>query len=119
MAASATLALKAGAWVRRVRLVMFAPDPRQLRRSQAETPLIDLSGISQPSLGNINRVHFGNRSLAPSGPRRSFVEAVGHYPNHGFQSGRGINNIETHGSLKGCGKRGLMARLRLDFLWPA
>src|SRR3954467_6046680 len=43
IAASATLALKAAAWVRRVRLVMFAPDPRQLRRSQAEIPLIGLS----------------------------------------------------------------------------
>src|SRR4051812_47660901 len=50
IAASATLALKAGAWVRRVRLVMFAPDPRQLRRSQAEIPLIGLSEFGRPPL---------------------------------------------------------------------
>src|ERR1700712_3787801 len=42
IAASATLALKDGAWVRRVRLVMFAPDPRHPRRSQAEIPPIGL-----------------------------------------------------------------------------
>src|SRR4051794_5015557 len=50
MAASATLALNAGAWVRRARLVMVAPDPRHTRRSQAETPLIDLSEFGQPPL---------------------------------------------------------------------
>src|SRR5215212_5470156 len=50
IAASATLALKAAAWVRRVRLVMFAPDPRQLRRSQAEIPLIGLSEFGRPPL---------------------------------------------------------------------
>src|SRR3954471_21307431 len=53
MAASATLALNAGAWVRRARLVMVAPDPRHTRRSQAETPLIDLSEFGQPPLPNL------------------------------------------------------------------
>src|SRR6478609_10470026 len=48
MAASATLALKAGACVRRTRLVMVAPDLRHPRRSQAEIPLIDLSEFGQP-----------------------------------------------------------------------
>src|SRR3954453_22899277 len=52
IAASATLALKAAAWVRRVRLVMFAPDPRQLRRSQAEIPLIGLSEFGRPPLAD-------------------------------------------------------------------
>jgi hypothetical protein len=42
--------LNAGAWVRRDRLVMIAPDPRHSRRSQAETPLIDLSEFGQPPL---------------------------------------------------------------------
>src|SRR6476620_415225 len=50
MAASATLALKAGACVRRTRLVMVAPDPRHPRRSQAEIPLIDLPEFGQPPL---------------------------------------------------------------------
>src|SRR6476661_2833473 len=50
MAASATLALKAGACVRRARLVMVAPDPRNPRRSQAEFPLIDLSEFGRPPL---------------------------------------------------------------------
>src|SRR5271157_3855953 len=50
MAASATLALKAGACVRRTRLVMVAPDPRHPRRSQAEFPLIDLSEFGRPPL---------------------------------------------------------------------
>jgi hypothetical protein len=42
--------LKAGAWVRRARLVIVAPDPRHPRRSQAENPLIDLSEFGQPPL---------------------------------------------------------------------
>src|ERR1700722_14586699 len=50
IAASATLALKDGAWVRRVRLVMLAPDPRHPRRSQADFPLIGLSEFGRPSL---------------------------------------------------------------------
>src|SRR6476660_9034898 len=50
MAASATLALNAGACVRRTRLVMVAPDLRHPRRSQAEIPLIDLSEFGQPPL---------------------------------------------------------------------
>src|SRR3954453_13035280 len=50
MAASATLALKAGACFRRTRLVMVAPDLRHPRRSQAEIPLIDLSAFRQPPL---------------------------------------------------------------------
>src|SRR3954447_26367935 len=48
MAASATLALKAGACVRRVRFVIVAPDPRQSRRSQAGFPLNELSEFGQP-----------------------------------------------------------------------
>src|SRR3954451_10137296 len=50
IAASATLALKPAAWVRRVRLVMLAPDPRHPRRSQAEIPLIGLSEFGRPPL---------------------------------------------------------------------
>src|SRR5436305_11097747 len=50
IAASATLALKPGAWVRRVRLVILAPDPRHSRRSQAEFPLIRLSEFGRPPL---------------------------------------------------------------------
>src|SRR3954454_12343143 len=46
IAASATLALKPGAWVRRVRLVIRAPDPRQLRRSQADFPLIGCPNLA-------------------------------------------------------------------------
>src|ERR1700710_1084965 len=49
-AASATLASKDGAWPRRVRLVMFAPDPRHPRRSQAGFPLIGLSEFGRPPL---------------------------------------------------------------------
>jgi hypothetical protein len=44
------LALKAGACVRRARLVIVAPDLRHPRRSQAEIPLIDLSELGQPTL---------------------------------------------------------------------
>jgi hypothetical protein len=40
-AASATFALKAGAWFRRARLLIVSPDSRaNLARRQAETPLI-------------------------------------------------------------------------------
>src|SRR3954453_9071776 len=62
IAASATLALKAAAWVRRVRLVMFAPDPRQLRRSQAEIPLIGLSEFVRPPLWQAARSGRENRA---------------------------------------------------------
>ena len=50
MAATATFALKAGAWVRRVRLAMVAPDPRHPRRFQADFPLIDPSEFARPPL---------------------------------------------------------------------
>src|SRR3954447_25039559 len=50
IAASATFALKAPLCVRRVRFVILAPDPRQLRRCQAGNPLIGLSGIPEPPL---------------------------------------------------------------------
>src|SRR2546421_6685638 len=50
MAARATFALKAGAWVRRIRLAIVAPDLRHSRRSQAELPLIDLSEFGRPPL---------------------------------------------------------------------
>src|SRR5580693_4522044 len=63
MAASATLALNAGAWVRRARLVMVAPDLRHARRSQAEIPLINLSEFGQPPLST----SWATRS--PVGPR--------------------------------------------------
>jgi hypothetical protein len=49
-AASATFALKAGTWVRRVRLAIVAPDPRHPRRFQADFPLIDLSEFGRPPL---------------------------------------------------------------------
>src|SRR4051812_24813325 len=52
MAASATLALKAGACVRRVRFVIVAPDPRHSRRSQAGFPLNELSEFGRPPLGS-------------------------------------------------------------------
>jgi hypothetical protein len=42
--------LKAGPWVRRARFVIFSPDPRHHRRSQAEIPLIDMSEFGQPPL---------------------------------------------------------------------
>jgi hypothetical protein len=50
MAASATLALKAGACVRRVRFVIVAPDPRHSRRFQADFPLNGLSDFGRPPL---------------------------------------------------------------------
>jgi hypothetical protein len=51
MAASATFALKAGAWFRRGRLLMVSPDSRdKLARRQAETPLIALCRFPRPAL---------------------------------------------------------------------
>src|SRR3954454_5893723 len=68
IAASATLALKPGAWVRRVRLLMLAPDPRHPRRSQAEVPLIGLSEFGRPPLYHAHRImalgHRQNVSIA-------------------------------------------------------
>jgi hypothetical protein len=48
IAASATLALKGGVWVRRVRFVVLAPDPRHPRRSQAVFPPVGLSEFGRP-----------------------------------------------------------------------
>src|ERR1700712_3108486 len=59
IAANATLALKPAAWVRRVRLVMLAPDPRHPRRSQADFPLIGLSEFGRPSLTKAPPQHAG------------------------------------------------------------
>jgi len=50
IADGATFALKAGLWVRLVRFVMFAPDPRQHCRRQAEIPPIGLSEFPRPPL---------------------------------------------------------------------
>jgi len=50
IADSATFALKAGLWVRLVRFVMFAPDPRQHCRRQAGNPPIGLSEFPRPPL---------------------------------------------------------------------
>src|ERR1700682_5693106 len=50
-AASATLALKAGVWFRRARLLIDSPDSRaHLARRQAETPLIALFRFPEPAL---------------------------------------------------------------------
>src|SRR3954467_13249343 len=65
MAARATFALKAGAWVRRIRLAIVAPDLRHSRRSQAELPLIDLSEFGRPPL------HI--RTALPAATRREKV----------------------------------------------
>jgi hypothetical protein len=54
--ANATLALKTGACVPRARLVMVAPNPRDPRRSRAETPLIDLSEFGHPPLWRPERL---------------------------------------------------------------
>src|SRR3954447_6100525 len=53
-AANATFALKPGLWVRRIRFVMLAPDPRHHRRFQADPPLIALSEFGQPPLISTN-----------------------------------------------------------------
>src|ERR1039458_8999297 len=50
MAASATLALKAGVWFRRGLLLIVSPVRGHHRRSQAETPLIDLFKFASPAL---------------------------------------------------------------------
>jgi peptidoglycan/LPS O-acetylase OafA/YrhL len=50
MAASATLALKAGVWFRRGRLFMVSPVRGDHRRFQVETPLIALFKFAEPAL---------------------------------------------------------------------
>src|ERR1035437_5071552 len=50
MAASATLALKAGVWFRRGLLLMVSPVRGYHRRYQAETPLIGLFKFASPAL---------------------------------------------------------------------
>src|SRR5450759_2374499 len=50
MAASATLALKAGVWFRRGLLLIVSPVRGYHRRYQAETPLIDLFKFASPAL---------------------------------------------------------------------
>jgi hypothetical protein len=48
--------LKAGVWFRRGRLLIVSPVRGHIRRTQAETPLIDLFSFAEPPL------------FAPSGP---------------------------------------------------
>src|ERR1019366_255023 len=50
MAARATLALKAGVWLRRGLLLIVSPVRGYHRRYQAETPLIDLFKFAEPAL---------------------------------------------------------------------
>src|ERR1035437_114945 len=50
MAASATLALKAGVWFRRGLLLIVSPVRGYHHRYQAETPLIDLFKFAGPAL---------------------------------------------------------------------
>src|SRR3954454_2034303 len=69
IAASATFALKAPLCVRRVRFVILAPDPRQLRRCQAGNPL-----IGEPLAELRGRVNFG---LIGSGFRETSYPVCG------------------------------------------
>src|SRR5437868_12601132 len=70
MAASATFALKAGAWFRRARLLIVSPDSRvNLARRQAETPLIPLFRFLRPALklstksGGLGRVFMAGECV--------------------------------------------------------
>jgi hypothetical protein len=72
MAASATLALKAGEWFRRGRLLVVSPVHGDYRRIQAETPLIvfQISGTGSSrkqkrSLIANTSVVYGNREMVP------------------------------------------------------
>src|SRR5216684_2935180 len=56
MAARATLALKAGEWFRRGRLLMVSPVHGDYRRCQAEIPLIVLSKLPRPALSITGRL---------------------------------------------------------------
>jgi hypothetical protein len=42
--------LKAGVWFRRGRLLIVSPVRGHIRRTQAETPLIDLFSFAEPPL---------------------------------------------------------------------
>jgi hypothetical protein len=61
MAANATFALKAGVWVRRVRLLIVSPDSTGTTcRCQAETPPIILSKFPAPALpAELGRARVG------------------------------------------------------------
>src|SRR4051794_5542891 len=64
-AANATFALTAGLWVRRIRFVMLAPDPRHHRRFQADPPLIALSEFGQPPLLSVASLYDRARRSGP------------------------------------------------------
>ena len=55
IAARATFALKPGLCARRVRFVMFAPEPRQHCRCQAGNPPIGLFEFPEPSLPGVSQ----------------------------------------------------------------
>src|SRR5689334_18987671 len=76
MAAKATFALKAGACVRRTRLVIVAPDQRHSRRSQAELPLIDLSEFGQPPQRAV--VLARRRKNLTESTRRTYLRRLDH-----------------------------------------
>ena len=61
------MALKAGAWLRRLRFVIVSPDLRHHRRGQAEIPLIPVFEFSQPPLfqrDEITIILFRNHGAA-------------------------------------------------------
>jgi hypothetical protein len=67
--------LNAGEWVRRVRLVMVAPDTRHPRRFQAEIPLIELSKFGQPPL---TLIQAGPKPQDLSCQSPGFIAVTGH-----------------------------------------
>src|ERR1700736_707266 len=64
MAASATLALKAGVWFRRGRLFIVSPDSlAQRARCQAESPLIVLFRFLRPALVGMSIAALNTRII--------------------------------------------------------
>src|ERR1700692_4154292 len=101
MAASATLALKAGVWFRRGRLFMVSPVRGDHRRFQAETPLIALFKFAEPALPNKNGytkdTHFQN--VTKRGDSREEVEVKNYGRCFNFVSCGGICKSKSVGSV--------------------
>ena len=81
MAANATFALKAGVWVRRVRLLIVSPNRRAQRaRCQAETPPIVLSRFPRPALTDPRSSILIGAFAHNLGPHKSVAELLSKTP---------------------------------------
>src|ERR1035441_9534211 len=95
MAASATLALKAGVWFRRGLLLIVSPVRGHHRRSQAETPLIDLFKFASPALLAQGRSKRMVKSSKSRGLLATYTVSTGRLSGREIKAMKRLQNLAT------------------------